>query len=167
MDSATAIQITQSLFIPNEFGPLSSVSVLGVGSDGMTTFLYIDSNPGDSGKRLFYWRCQGWIEVIQRSYLPMGISGRTLSMERFCPVICTPLVLEWWAALRYLWPQSQMELLVLASTREMEPSSPPSSWWWRAQYRESSCILLIFRLTFSCLYFTWLITTGCIHSHHW
>jgi hypothetical protein len=42
METAATAQITQTIAVP-EFGiPVSSISVLGVGSDGITTFLYLE-----------------------------------------------------------------------------------------------------------------------------
>jgi hypothetical protein len=46
---ATAIEITQTISIPSLFHPgVESISILGVASDGMTTFHYFVPDPEES-----------------------------------------------------------------------------------------------------------------------
>jgi hypothetical protein len=62
MDSATAAGITQTVVVPNlYFPPISNISILGVASDGITTYAYY-GNDGTGvvtlGTSLPSLRCQ-------------------------------------------------------------------------------------------------------------
>ena len=61
MDSATATEITQTITLPYVF-PVTSISSLGVASDGMTTFAYFGA--GGIGIDLLFESYRGLIKVL-------------------------------------------------------------------------------------------------------
>jgi hypothetical protein len=62
MDSATAIEMTETIAIPNlYFPPVTNISIFGVAADGVTTYgYYVDSEDSMSiiGMSLLSSKCQ-------------------------------------------------------------------------------------------------------------